>query len=284
MSSRAMDCWRWLPLVLLASVWTPACQRPADRAGYDAPGVALDHGAQAPGGAPDDAEPSLCETVCADLAPAGTPESTRSQLQWCLDHCSVTSLRAGEVFGLSESIVVPSGKTLTTAGASGTLADNNWAELRETADPNRRPVAFGSRQLVTVCSQATATGDSEGCASGSPSVGGTLRHLTLNANNQSDETTPSSVINVEGRGNLIEFVLVVYPVLERATPIAECSLQSRWGPVDRFTAIAFDDLAVAGKSHRAQPVVEGHPGPGAVDFGLAYDVVPIGWTGESATD
>ena len=90
---------------------------------------------------------------------------------------------------------------------------------------------------------------------------------------------PSSVINVEGRGNLIAFVIVVYPALQSATSITECSLQSRWGPVDRSTAISFDDHSVA-----AQPVDEHDPGPRAVDFGLAYDVVSSGWTGVSATD
>jgi len=69
-----MDCWRGLLLVLLASVWTPACQETDDEAGYDMGGEALYYRASTQCGAPapDDAEPSLCETVCADVAPAGT--------------------------------------------------------------------------------------------------------------------------------------------------------------------------------------------------------------------
>jgi hypothetical protein len=178
MSGRLMDCWRCLAFVLLASVWTPACKESDDEAGYDAAGNALHHRASTHGGTPDDAEPSLCETVCADVAPPGAPESTHNLL---------------------------------------------WAELRET------PVAFGSNQLVTVCSQALDSGDSAG----------TLRHLTLQVGDK--------------------FVVVIYSVLDRAT---------------------------SGKAHRAraQPVVEHHSGPRAVDFGLAYDVVPVGWTGVSATD
>ena len=132
MSGRVMDGWRWLHLVLLASVWTPACQESDDQARCDPAGEARYYRASFHGGAPDDTEPSLCETVCADLAPAGTPETSR--------------------------------------------------------------------------------------------------------------TTPNSVIDVEGR------------------------------PVD--------DVVRA----RAQPVGEHHTGPRAVDFGLAYDVVPVGWTGVSATD
>ena len=136
MSGRLMEWWRWLPLVLLASVWTPACKADV-QAAFDPAAEALYYRASFHRGAPGDAEPSICETVCADVAQADTPESTR--------------------------------------------------------------------------------------------------------------TTPGSVID-------------------------ECSLQSSRSPVDRVVRA------------RAQPAFEHHAGPRAVDFGLVYDVVPIGWTGVSATD
>src|SRR5262245_33426125 len=61
-----------------------------------------------------ESEPVRCANQCVAMAPGATPEQTRADMQWCLNHCEVTSLKANEVFKLHESVIVPSGKTLTT--------------------------------------------------------------------------------------------------------------------------------------------------------------------------
>lgn len=175
---------------------------------------------------PNDVEPpelvDVCSTQCVGLAPLATPKANRRKIQSCLSQCALTTLKAGAVFELAQSITVPSGATLTTADATPT---SKWAELREVADTAGTPPSnrFGSSRLVTVCSKT----DSAGCDTGAKNVGGKLRFLKLNLDNKHKASKGNLALYLEGANNLAEYVDIGNPVL--ASTIPRCG--ATFGPV-----------------------------------------------------
>lgn len=165
-----------------------------------------------------------CAVSCVDLRPQATADQSRRLLQSCLNRCDVVTLHPGAVFRLEAPITVPSGALLTTEGAGPASA---WAELRAIGTPR-----FASNRLVTVCSRT----ESNGCGRGELAVGGTLRFLKLNMNNVTSEVRPNSVINVDGRGNVIEHVEVFNPLERHVIPRCGPTV----GPVNHHSALAFN--------------------------------------------
>lgn len=178
-----------------------------------------------------------CEK-CLDVTPRPTPRDNRRKLQTCLSQCALTTLAPGAVFELPLSITVPSGATLTTAGAT---ANSNWAELREVADTEGTPPSarFGSSRIVNLCSKT----DSPGCDSGSKNVGGTVRFLKLNVNNKHKNANGNMVLYMEGANNLAEHVGIFNPL--EASNIPRCG--ATFGPAIPIFGTMFYRTKVDGR-------------------------------------
>lgn len=176
-----------------------------------------------------------CKAECISLPPQSTPNATREKLQSCLSQCTTTSLVAGKVYELAKAIVVPSGATLTTEGAT---PKSEWAELREVANlPSAR---FGTNSLVRLCSKT----DSSGCTQGSANVGGTLRYMRLNLDNKQASGYPvNMVLHLDGAHNTAEYVDITNPVLRSTIP----TCGSTFGPAVPVMGSSILNSKVGGK-------------------------------------